>query len=172
MCISVIIPTFNRGYCLAEAIRCLIAQTLRPEEIIVVDDGSTDDTEAVAAAFSGDVRYIRQENLGLPAARNTGLRSATKKYVLFLDSDDLLAYPSTLMEMAAAAEARPDVGAVVSGWSEVNMQDGREMHRFAPPPVEGDLFHRLLMTNIAPVHAFLVRRHIGRLLLRSVSQVI
>jgi glycosyltransferase involved in cell wall biosynthesis len=86
--VSVVIPCFNYGRYLATAIESALAQDTECE-IIVVDDGSTDETAAVAARYAG-VRYLRQPNRGLPAARNAGLGASTGEYVIFLDADDRL----------------------------------------------------------------------------------
>lgn len=87
--ITVIIPSYNCGRFIAEAIDSILAQTLSPDEIIVVDDGSNDDTELVVARFVDPrLRYIRQENAGVSVARNTGLAAATSEFVAFLDADD------------------------------------------------------------------------------------
>ncbi len=86
--VSVVIPCYNYAHFLSAAIDSALAQTSRPFEIVVVDDGSTDDTRAVATGYGAQVRYIHQANAGLPAARNTGIRSATQPLVAFLDADD------------------------------------------------------------------------------------
>jgi glycosyltransferase involved in cell wall biosynthesis len=87
--ISALIPTYNRAHFLDEAIGSVLRQTRRPDEIIVVDDGSTDDTEGVLARYDGAVRYIRQENAGPSAARNRGIQAASCDFIALLDSDDL-----------------------------------------------------------------------------------
>ena len=89
MTVAVIIPTFNHARFLAEAIKSVLAQTRPADEIIVVDDGSTDDPAAVVAKFP-TVRLIRQDNRGLSAARNTGLRNCKASHIVFLDADDRL----------------------------------------------------------------------------------
>lgn len=86
--ISVVIPTFNRGFCIRSALDSVLAQTLPPHEIIVVDDGSTDDTATVVATYGRSVRYLIQRNAGASAARNTGIHAASGTWVAFLDSDD------------------------------------------------------------------------------------
>ncbi|MBL8266076.1 glycosyltransferase family 2 protein [Steroidobacter sp.] len=87
--ITVIVPTYNCGRFIAESIQSILAQTLQPEEIIVVDDGSTDDTEQVVGTFTDPrIRYIRQQNAGVSVARNTGLSAARGEYIAFLDADD------------------------------------------------------------------------------------
>jgi Glycosyltransferases involved in cell wall biogenesis len=87
--VSVIIPCYNQAHFLHEAIESALAQTYSHREIFVVDDGSTDKTAEVTARFAG-VRYIRQENSGVSAARNTGLKESRGEYLVFLDADDRL----------------------------------------------------------------------------------
>ncbi|TWT72948.1 glycosyltransferase family 2 protein [Allorhodopirellula solitaria] len=88
--VSVVIPAYNRSDLIGETLQSVLAQTLRPHEIIVVDDGSTDNTADVVAAFSSDVRLIQQENQGPGAARNRGLQESTGDVIHFMDSDDLV----------------------------------------------------------------------------------
>jgi glycosyltransferase involved in cell wall biosynthesis len=87
--VSVIIPAYNREAYLAEAIRSVLEQTRRPEEIIVVDDGSTDRTGEEARSFGERIRYVFQENRGISSARNTGVEASRALFLAFLDSDDL-----------------------------------------------------------------------------------
>lgn len=87
--ISVVIPTYNRAAFVADAVRSVLDQVGVALEVIVVDDGSTDETARVLAAFGDKVHYIVQNNAGASAARNTGIRAATTPLVAFLDSDDL-----------------------------------------------------------------------------------
>lgn len=88
--VSVIIPTFNRAASVKEAIESVLGQTFQDFEVIVVDDGSTDNTKELLSVEYGDkIVYIFQSNKGVSAARNTGIRAATGKYIAFLDSDDL-----------------------------------------------------------------------------------
>jgi glycosyltransferase involved in cell wall biosynthesis len=86
--VSIIIPTFNRAHLVVEAIRSVQAQSYPTKQIIVIDDGSQDDTMQVVAQFEG-VKYYRQENRGQAAARNLGLRYAKGEYIASLDSDDV-----------------------------------------------------------------------------------
>ena len=88
--VSVIIPTYNRADMVGDAIQSVIDQTYHSWELIIVDDGSQDNTSEVVAQFSDPrIRYIYQENKKLPAARNTGIRASSGEYLVFLDSDDL-----------------------------------------------------------------------------------
>ncbi len=86
--VSVIIPTYNRAWTLRAAVDSVLAQTYRDFELIVVDDGSTDDTAEILQPYGPDITVIRQANAGVSAARNTGIRAAKGAFIAFLDSDD------------------------------------------------------------------------------------
>lgn len=86
--VSVVIPVYNGERFVGEALASVFAQTYRPIEVVVVDDGSTDDSAAVAASFA-EVRVLSQPNGGVAAARNTGIRESRGELVAFLDQDDL-----------------------------------------------------------------------------------
>src|ERR1035437_6833964 len=92
---SIVILTYNRADLVGHTIESVFSQRFRDYELIVVDDGSTDDTPAVLAQYSDRAQLVRQENQGIGGARNTGLLRATGDYVIFLDSDDLW-FPWTL----------------------------------------------------------------------------
>lgn len=87
--VSVVIPTFNRGWILSEAIESILTQDFSDFELIIVDDGSWDDTPAVLNRYGDDIIVRNQNNLGVSAARNAGVRAGSGTYVAFLDSDDL-----------------------------------------------------------------------------------
>jgi GT2 family glycosyltransferase len=108
--VSVVIPSYNRADLLTLTIRSILAQTVRPAEIIVVDDGSTDHTAAACAAFPSPVQYIRQENSGVSAARNRGIKAASGSWIAFCDSDDL--WMPNKLEVQLAA-----ITATGAGWS-------------------------------------------------------
>jgi glycosyltransferase involved in cell wall biosynthesis len=86
--VTVIIPTYNRANLIGRAINSVLAATAPGDEVLVIDDGSTDDTEAVVRSFGDAIRYVRIENSGVGAARNLGIRLSTCPLVTFLDSDD------------------------------------------------------------------------------------
>jgi glycosyltransferase involved in cell wall biosynthesis len=111
--ISCIVPVFNGENYLAEALESILAQTYRPIEVVVVDDGSTDGTAAVAARYGDRIRYVRQDNGGAPTARNLGLRMAVGEFVAFLDADDLW-HPEKLERQMACFEARADLDLCVT----------------------------------------------------------
>lgn len=88
--LSVIIPTFNQQQYISDCIDSVLNQTVQPHEIIVINDGSTDNTRGLLEAYEGKIKVINQVNKGLPSARNTGIMNATGDYILPLDSDDVL----------------------------------------------------------------------------------
>src|SRR5437773_3781756 len=112
--VSVVIPTYNYARYLPEAIDSALAQTHAPLEVIVVDDGSTDDTPRVLAVYGDRIRVIRQANRGPGAARNTGIAAARGEYVGFLDADDVW-LPRKLELQMARFEADQGLGLVHCG---------------------------------------------------------
>ena len=106
--VSIVIPTFNAGKFLGEAIDSVLSQSYFPLEVIVVDDGSTDDTPALLRAYSERIIGVRQENKGVAAARNRGLSLATGSYVCFLDADDWL-HPECIEEKVGLLEAHSNL---------------------------------------------------------------
>lgn len=107
--VSVVIPTFNYGHFVADAVASALAQTYRPTEIIVVDDGSSDDTQARLTPYLDRIRYIRQENQGLSVARNTGIQAASGTWIALLDADDAW-HPRKLEMQLAFVRRHPEIG--------------------------------------------------------------
>lgn len=107
--VSCIIPVYNGAAYLAEALDSILAQTFPVSEIIVVDDGSTDDTAAVAAKYAPRVAYLRQENRGPASARNAGLAIATGEFISFLDADDTW-HPEKLARQVSALQGETRAG--------------------------------------------------------------
>lgn len=146
--VAVVITCFNQARFLAEAIESVRNQSRQPDECILVDDGSTDDTAAIASRYD-DVNYVFQQNRGLAAARNTGLQRATAEYILFLDSDDIIR-PSAIEYCLAAFAANPNAAFVYGGFWAVN-----EKHVFideiVPEPL-ADHFASLLRGNPIGMH--------------------
>lgn len=124
--VSVIVPVFNRMGMLGEAVASVVAQTYRPLELIVVDDGSTDGTEELCKKLAIEksplVRAIRQANGGPGVARETGRQVARGEFIQYLDSDDLL-LPRKLELQVSALRARPDAG-VAYGFTRFRRRDG------------------------------------------------
>lgn len=142
--VSVVIPCYNHGRYLAEAIESVLAQSWRDVETIVVDDGSTDDTGAVAARYD-NVRYVRQDNRGLAAARNTGARESSGDYLIFLDADDKLT--STAVESGLECH-RANPGSGLAYGAGVMFDDsGAYQEPAEPVPLQADPYEHLLRTN-------------------------
>jgi len=123
--ISVIIPTYNCDRYLSQAIESVLSQSYFPGEVIVIDDGSTDQTTEVLRCYKTQIRSVRQVNQGVAIARNRGIDLAQGDWVAFLDADDFL-LPHALTTRWAIAESclksQPHLGIVHSGWQRVNAQ--------------------------------------------------
>ncbi len=157
--ISVIIPSYNHANFLGDAIKSVLAQTWQDVEIIVVDDGSTDQTGQVAASFGATVRYIYQSNAGLSAARNTGIRAATGTYIGFLDADDLWR-PDFLCTLVPILEGDSTVGAVYCGSQFVD-HNARLLPQLLTRTVARDRLHDALINGeFFPPCAVLVRKSV------------
>lgn len=153
--VSVIIPAYNQGHYLAAAIQSALDQTQANVEVLVIDDGSTDDTAQVAQQFTDPrVRYIHQANRGLSGARNTGIRHASGDFLTYLDSDDLF-LPRKLELLLGELRARPQLGFVAGQAIPVD-ETGQPI---------GKLFDQALPAN--PTHLLLGNPlHVGSVLLR------
>jgi glycosyltransferase involved in cell wall biosynthesis len=162
--VSLIIPTYNHARCLHEAIESALAQTHPRVEIIVVDDGSTDETADVLARYHGRLTSLRQTNRGLAAARNAGLRVAGGDYVAFLDADDVLA-PSKLAEQAAVLDRDPQIGWTYCDVRMTYVVTGdhtlaSERFHYRRRRLDGWLFGELVFGNFIPAIAPMMRRSI------------
>lgn len=111
--VSVVIPTYNCARYIAAAVESVLCQTRAPDELIVVDDGSTDDTRRVLEPYRSRIRYLYQENRGEPAARNAGIRAASCEFVAFLDADDLWVSEKLALQMNYF-DRHPECGLVYS----------------------------------------------------------
>src|SRR6266513_3016176 len=132
--VSVIIPTYNCGRFIREAIDSALAQTHAPLEVIVVDDGSTDETAQVLAEYGATIRCIWQENQGVAAARNTGLAAARGEYLAFLDAD-VIWKPRKLELQIARFETDSTIGLVHCRTE--TFDDERRTVRVLPHGMEG-----------------------------------
>jgi glycosyltransferase involved in cell wall biosynthesis len=112
--VSVVITTYNHGRFISDAIESVLTQTYPSVEIVIVDDGSQDDTKEKVKQY-GSARYIWQANSGLSAARNTGIRESRGKYIVFLDADDIL-YPEAVRHNVEFFEKHPDCGFVCGSY--------------------------------------------------------
>jgi glycosyltransferase involved in cell wall biosynthesis len=139
--VSVVIPCFNQAQYLAEAIESVLAQTLSPVEVVLVDDGSEDNSYEVAGRYEKVIR-MRQQNKGVAAARNAGWKATAAEYLVFLDADDRL-LPEALEIGVRALSPRLQV-AFVSGWSRDIRGDGKVLEGLRQPLVAQDHYLRLL----------------------------
>jgi glycosyltransferase involved in cell wall biosynthesis len=151
----VILPTYNRVALIGEALESVLAQTYRPVEIIVVDDGSTDDTASVVAQFSDRagfrVEYLRQGNGGPSAARNVGIQYARGEYVQFLDSDDTLDPDKLALQVSFLCQA-----AGVIAYGPYYCKPSEKLADEAPWRVFADDYvHHLLARRYIASHALL-----------------
>ena len=154
--VSVIIPCYKQAHFLSEAIESVHAQTHPHYEVIVVDDGSPDHTADVVGRYL-DVRYIRQENRGLPGARNTGLGHSTGSYVVFLDADDRL-LPGHFEICLNFFRRRPELGLVCGDFRWFGAEGTWHRHSCSDQP---DQYAALLRFGfIVPPHTAMVKRNV------------
>ena len=159
--VSVIIPTHNRAHLVCETIDSVLAQTDRDFEVIVVDDGSADDTPAVLAAYGDRIRIIRQPNQGLSSARNAGIGAATGEFVAFLDSDDLWV-PTKLEQQMARLDADPGLAWVYSDAEVFDSETGCTSHLTSQLGrlYQGDVLAHLILGSFIATPTPVVRRAI------------
>lgn len=159
---SVIIPTWNRRDLIARAIDSVFAQTRPVEEIIVVDDGSTDGTcEYLADRYGERIFYVRQDNAGVSAARNRGMALARGRYLALLDSDDEW-LPEKTARQVAFLEAHPDIGMVLCDVFRVN-PDGSLIDVFdrrLQVPTDGPALRWILRDPALAPLSVLMRREV------------
>lgn len=148
--VSVVIVCYNQARYLRDAIESVLTQSYQGMEILLVDDGSTDQTSEIAHEYP-QVRYIRQENRGLAAARNTGMRESGGRHLVFLDADDRL-LPGALDAGLALFREQPDSGLVFGSYRNI-FGDGSPASTAVPEPVEQEHYWHLLQGNFIGMHA-------------------
>ena len=154
--VSVIIPTYNRAQMLRQALESVRRQNVEGVEIIVVDNNSTDETPQVVEEFQPGIRYLKQKQQGVAAARNMGIRYSKAPYIAFLDSDDLW-LPGKLNRQMAFLKSHPEVGLIYTRlWSyHVNSPEKRRLD----PQGTARTFDELLNgPNTVPTSTVVVRR--------------
>jgi len=144
--VSVILPTYNRAHLIGRSIQSVLDQTYRDFEIIVVDDGSTDNTEEVINSFIDTrIRYVRhQQNKGAGAARNTGIKLVKGKYIAFQDSDDEWLPTKLEIQMKAFDIASSDVGVIYTDMLRIK-KDGAIKYWHSPTVTYGNLINPITL---------------------------
>lgn len=164
--VSVVIPAYNCAGYIGEALTSVFAQSYRPIEVLVVDDGSTDRTAEVARGFA-EVRYLRQENRGPSAARNHGIRLSDGDFIAFLDADDL--WPADkLADQLALLQRYPEAGLAFGDMREFSAETGAmpsmferyhlDEQYFGHREIAVDAVEKLMHMNFIPTGAVLARK--------------
>src|SRR2546426_5696457 len=136
--VSILIPAFNAQQWIADTMKSAIGQTWQRKEIIVVDDGSTDHTLAIARQFASErVSIVTQDNQGAAAARNKAFSLSHGDYIQWLDADDLLSPDKVAQQMQAAGQARDRRALFSSPWASFRYRPGKG--KFIPTPLWSDL---------------------------------
>lgn len=155
--ISVVIPTYNRSYYLRETLDSVFAQTYKDIEIIVVDDGSTDNTQEAIRKYLDRIVYIYKDNGGQGSARNVGIKIAKGEYIAFLDSDDLW-LPHKLQVQVAHMDSHPEWGMAFSLYESIDDANRTIGKWIRPKWTSYDTL--LLRGNIIPILTVMVRRRV------------
>ena len=156
--VSVILPTYNRGWILKEAIDSILAQEFKDFELIVVDDGSADNTGEILDSYEQDIQVLRQSNKGVSAARNRGIDAAEGRLVAFLDSDDLW-LPRKLSSQVDFFNSNP--AAVINQTEEIWVRNGVRVnpktrhHKFS-----GMIFERSLALCLVSPSAVMIKKNL------------
>jgi glycosyltransferase involved in cell wall biosynthesis len=158
MSVSAIIPTYNCAHLLAQAIESAINQSHKLQEIIVVDDGSTDRTEECVRPYLSQIRYVKQENRGLAGARNRGIRESTSDFVAFLDADDVWLSEKTEKQLSAFRSSPDAVLAFTDAL--VVSPSGKTMptFMFGKGARDGYVFDALLLSSFILPSTVMIRR--------------
>jgi glycosyltransferase involved in cell wall biosynthesis len=156
--VSVIIPAYNHAAFLRQAIESVLNQTWHDLEIIVVDDGSHDETPQIAAKYESAIHYIRQANQGMAATRNNGIRHSAGDLISFLDDDDVW-LPNYLLTVVSYFQADPSLAAIHTGFQLTSDEEGRDFPRQGTQTVSAaELYNRLIENGFFPPSSVSVRR--------------
>jgi glycosyltransferase involved in cell wall biosynthesis len=157
MRVSVIIPTYNYGHFLPDCLESVLGQTVLPDEIVIVDDGSTDNTPEIVQPYLSNpcIKYIRTENSGVSAARNTAINASSGEIIGILDADDK--WRADKLELQLPLFEKPKVGVVYS-LSQPFDKNGPVTEYRRVSPRRGQVLDALMTNNVVPLSSALVRR--------------
>ena len=157
--VSVIIPTYNRAHLVARAIQSVLNQTYKDFELIIVDDGSTDNTEDIIKEFQKKderIKYIKHDkNRGGSAARNTGIKAARGNFIAFLDSDDEYLSYKLEKNVNILKNANSNVSIV---YSNILIIDNKIKFKGIKKGISGNIYNNILLTNFIHLNSVLVKR--------------
>ncbi|HWZ71131.1 MAG TPA: glycosyltransferase family A protein [Casimicrobiaceae bacterium] len=145
--VSVVMPAYNVAWCIGRAVDSVLTQDFRPYELIVVNDGSTDGTRALLEGYGAAITVINQDNRGMSAARNVGIRRACGTYVAFLDADDWW-LAGKLSRQVELMHGRPEIG-FSSTTARVEDDDGRLLNLWRCPNGSTEILATLFAENAA-----------------------
>ena len=155
--VSVIIPTYNSAQFIVETLESVFAQTYKNYEVIVVDDGSTDNTKEVLKPYMSKIRYIYKENGGPASARNVGIKNARGEYIAFLDSDDLW-LPEKLEKQVRYFEEHPQIYMVFADCIRFGEEVSNTPRNDTKYLISNDMFVNIWWYNIVPTSTVMVRK--------------
>lgn len=156
--VSVVIATYNMGQYISQSIDSILQQTWSNLEVIVVDDGSTDNTPAVMEQYANNhkVRYIKNENQGQPKAKNCGIKATQGEYIAFCDADDF--WETNKLELQMPLFANPKVGVVYSEVSFIDENNKRFEKAEHEVRHSGKITNQMLIENFVPFGTSVIRR--------------
>jgi len=155
--VSVVIPTYNSAQFIVETLESVFAQTYKDYEVIVVDDGSTDNTKEVLKPYMSKIRYIYKENGGAASARNVGIKNAQGEYIAFLDSDDLW-LPEKLEKQVRYFEKHPQIDMVFADCIRFGEEVSNTPRNYTKRLISNDMFVNIWWYNIVPTSTVMVRK--------------
>jgi len=160
MKVSIIIPTYNRAKFIGGAIQSVLGQTYQDFEVIIIDDGSTDNTkEAVRRFKDSRISYlVQKENRGTSMVKNIGIREAKGKYIAFLDDDDKWLPEKLEMQVSKLEKSSTDTGFIYCGYKMLN-KEGKILRKIQPK-FKGEIYQNLLRRNFIALPTILVKKEI------------
>lgn len=146
--VSIIIATYNKGAFIKKAIESVLGQSYKQLEIIIIDDGSTDNTKKIVSPYlqAGKIKYIYQKNSGSAVARNRGIKFAQGKYIAILDSDDFWVDKQKLEKQVNFLEKNSEYSLVGGGMIIINKK-GKKIGKYIPPETDNDIRKLILIKN-------------------------